>query len=102
MTHSAVEIANPLYRYGELLDTGDLPGVAELLRHARIKTLERAPMISADELHALLSASVQRDARGTPRTKHGASNPIIEIDEAAHRVTTRVQGSVAMRSTSVA
>ena len=57
MTHGAVEIANLLYRYGVWLDAGDLPGVTELFRHARIKTLEGAPTISADELLALLGAA---------------------------------------------
>ncbi|VWB05109.1 dioxygenase [Burkholderia lata] len=89
MTHSAVEIANLLYRYAELLDAGDLPRVAELFRHARIKTQDDAPTIGADELLALFSASVKRYPCGTPRTKHVVSNPIIEIDEAAHRATAR-------------
>ncbi|VWC16544.1 dioxygenase [Burkholderia lata] len=89
MTHSAVAIANLLYRYAELLDAGDLPGVAELFRHARIKTQEGAPTIGADELLALFSASIKRYACGTPRTKHVVSNPIIEIDEAAHCATAR-------------
>ncbi|WP_412023753.1 nuclear transport factor 2 family protein [Burkholderia cepacia] len=89
MTHSAVDIANLLYRYAERLDAGDLPGVAELFRHARIKTQEGAPTIGADELLALFDASVKRYPCGTPRTKHVVTNPIIEIDETAHRATAR-------------
>ncbi|VBB15046.1 nuclear transport factor 2 family protein [Burkholderia stabilis] len=89
MTPSAVDIANLLYLYAERLDAGDLPGVAELFRHARIKTKEGAPTIGAEELLALFSASVKRYACGTPRTKHVVTNPIIEIDEAAHRATAR-------------
>ncbi|WP_176040429.1 nuclear transport factor 2 family protein [Burkholderia stabilis] len=89
MTPSAVDIANLLYLYAERLDAGDLPGVAELFRHARIKTKEGAPTIGAEELLALFSASVKRYAFGTPRTKHVVTNPIIEIDEATHRATAR-------------
>lgn len=89
MTPSAVDIANLLYLYAERLDAGDLPGVAELFRHARIKTKEGAPTIGAEELLALFSASVKRYACGTPRTKHVVTNPIIEIDEATHRATAR-------------
>ncbi|MCQ4437915.1 nuclear transport factor 2 family protein, partial [Clostridioides difficile] len=59
-THSAVDIANLLYRYAELLDAGDLPRVAELFRHARIKTQDDAPPIGADELLALFSAREKR------------------------------------------
>ncbi|WP_321803345.1 MULTISPECIES: nuclear transport factor 2 family protein [unclassified Burkholderia] len=89
MTHSAVQIANLLYRYAELLDAGDLPGMAALFRHARIKVEEAAPTIGADELLALFDARVKRYACGTPRTKHVITNPLIEIDEAAHRATAR-------------
>ncbi|WP_244136896.1 nuclear transport factor 2 family protein [Burkholderia pyrrocinia] len=88
-TQSAVDIANLLYRYAERLDAGDLLGVAELFRHARIKTKEGAPTIGADELLALFGASVKRYPCCTPRTKHVVTNPIIEIDEAAHRATAR-------------
>ncbi|KVG65216.1 nuclear transport factor 2 family protein [Burkholderia cenocepacia] len=89
MTQSAVDIANLLYRYAERLDAGDLPGVAELFRHARIRTHAGAPPIDADALLALFDARVKRYPCGTPRTKHVVTNPIIEIDEAAHRATAR-------------
>ncbi|WP_233345655.1 nuclear transport factor 2 family protein [Burkholderia cepacia] len=89
MTASAVEIANLLYRYAALLDAGDLPGMAALFRHARIKVAEDAPTIGADELLALFDARVKRYPCGTPRTKHVITNPVIEIDEAAQRATAR-------------
>ncbi|VWB76458.1 dioxygenase [Burkholderia aenigmatica] len=89
MSASAVEIANLLYRYAELLDAGDLPGMAELFRHARIKVAEAAPTIGADKLLELFDACVKRHACGTPRTRHVITNPIIEIDEAAQRATAR-------------
>ncbi|AFQ49613.1 nuclear transport factor 2 family protein [Burkholderia cepacia] len=89
MHQSAVEIANLLYRYAELLDAGDLPGMAALFRHARIKVGEDVPTIGADELLAQFDARVKRYPCGTPRTKHVITNPLIEIDEAAHRATAR-------------
>ncbi|WP_396331992.1 nuclear transport factor 2 family protein [Burkholderia anthina] len=89
MSASAVEIANLLYRYAELLDAGDLPGMAALFRHARIKVAEDGPTIGADKLLDLFDARVKRHACGTPRTRHVITNPIIEIDEAAHRATAR-------------
>ncbi|HGO6127660.1 TPA: nuclear transport factor 2 family protein [Burkholderia cepacia] len=84
-----VEIANLLYRYAALLDAGDLPGMAALFRHARIKVAEDAPTIGADELLALFDARVKRYPCGTPRTKHVITNPVIEIDETAQRATAR-------------
>ncbi|MBY4867074.1 nuclear transport factor 2 family protein [Burkholderia sp. Bp9017] len=89
MSASAVEIANLLYRYAELLDAGDLPGMAALFRHARLKVAEDAPTIDSDKLLELFDARVKRHACGTPRTKHVITNPVIEIDEAAHRATAR-------------
>lgn len=44
MSNSAVEIANLLYRYAELVDSGDFPGVGYLFKNAKIR------MIGSDEL----------------------------------------------------
>ncbi|WP_179405129.1 nuclear transport factor 2 family protein [Burkholderia guangdongensis] len=93
MSHSAVEIANLLYRYAERLDGGDLEGVAELFAHARIKLRDgdasAGALFSAADLLRVLRERVKRYPCGTPRTKHVVTNPIIEIDEAANRATAR-------------
>jgi 3-phenylpropionate/cinnamic acid dioxygenase small subunit len=89
MSHSAIEIANLLYRYAELLDGGDLEGVAELFAHARIKMGGDDALLRAADLLRALRERVKRYACGTPRTKHVITNPIIEIDEAANRATVR-------------
>jgi hypothetical protein len=36
MSDSAVEITNLIYRYAELIDAGDLAGVAGLFAHGRM------------------------------------------------------------------
>lgn len=77
-----------------MLDAGDLPGRAALFRHARIKVAQDAPTIGADQLLELFDARVKRHACGTPRTKHAITNPILEIDEAAHRATARSYDTV--------
>ncbi|MNN87326.1 hypothetical protein D3C81_2048660 [compost metagenome] len=50
MNDSATEIANLLYRYAELLDGGDLEGVAELFRHAQLKLQHGDARVGAIEL----------------------------------------------------
>lgn len=88
MSNDAVEIANLLYRYAERLDSGDLEGVAELFRHARLK-LGGDVTADADTLLSVFRARVKLYPCGTPRTKHLVTNPIIEIDAAANRATAR-------------
>lgn len=89
MRNDAVEIANLLYRYAERLESGDLQGVAELFRHARIKVADGAETVDAAALLQLFRARVRLYPCGTPRTKHLVTNPIIEIDAAADRATAR-------------
>ncbi|MCO5397410.1 nuclear transport factor 2 family protein [Ralstonia soli] len=89
MSNDAVEIANLLYRYAELLDSGDLEGVAALFRHARMKVADGDTTIDAAELLRVFRTRVKLYPCGTPRTKHVVTNPIIEIDIAAHRATAR-------------
>ena len=89
MRNDAVEIANLLYRYAERLDSGDLEGVAELFRHARIKVADGGATIDASDLLRVFRARVKLYACGTPRTKHLVTNPIIEIDAAGNRATAR-------------
>ncbi|WP_432260578.1 nuclear transport factor 2 family protein [Cupriavidus sp. TMH.W2] len=89
MSYSALEIANLLYRYAELMDSGDLSGVAALFRNAKLKSA--GSDVLRDEVSML--DQWRRHVRiypcGTPRTKHVITNPIIEIDEAAGRARCR-------------
>ncbi|WP_044873010.1 nuclear transport factor 2 family protein [Pseudomonas sp. LFM046] len=89
MSNSETEIANLLYRYAELLDGGNLQGVAELFRHAQIKLQPGDERVGADELLCIFREQVKLYPCGTPRTKHLVTNPIIEVDEASHRATAR-------------
>jgi len=87
MSDSAVQICNLLYRYAELIDSGDLVATAELFRHARVKS--GGEMKDAEGLLAVWRSFVRIHPCGTPRTKHVVTNPIIEIDEAAATATAR-------------
>jgi 3-phenylpropionate/cinnamic acid dioxygenase small subunit len=88
MISSAVDIANLLYRYAELLDGGDLEGTATLFRHARVR-LAGGQQLDAAGLLAVWRQYVKIHGDGTPCTKHLVTNPILEIDEAAGRARCR-------------
>lgn len=80
MSQNAVDIANLLYRYAELFDSGDLEATARLFRHARLKVIDREELLDEQQLLALWRRFVVIYPCGTPRTKHVVTNPIIEVD----------------------
>ena len=103
MNPSAVSITNLLYRYAELMDAGDLDGVAALFTHARIKAdpdgnviLDHAGILE------LWRGLVRIHADGTPRTKHVVTNPILDIDEAAGTATCRSYYTVLQQTEQIA
>ena len=95
MADSARAIENLLYHYAERIDAGDLPGVADLFAHGRIRPLPDAPAEATAEGREQVLRLYQRSTRlyedGTPRTRHVTTNAIIEVDEDA--------GTAAARST---
>jgi 3-phenylpropionate/cinnamic acid dioxygenase small subunit len=72
MSDSAREITNLIYRYAELLDAGDLDGVAGLFAHGRICGVENGP----PETVFSGSAGVRQ------MYEMATSNVQLEIDEA--------------------
>jgi len=88
MTDSAVEIANLLYRYAELLDGGDLEGTASLFRHARIR-MPGGEQVDGAGVLTVWRRYVKIHGDGTPCTKHLVTNPILDIDEAGGRARCR-------------
>lgn len=89
MTDSTNEIANLLYRYTELMDSGDLQTAAALFRHAGINVADEGALLDESGLLALWQRHVIIYPCGTPRTKHVVSNPMIEVDETAGKATAR-------------
>ena len=83
MSNAPTEIANLLYTYTRLIDTGDYAGIGKLFEHARL-TAEDSDMdvrgADAIAAHYARTTRLYPDT-GTPKTKHVMSNPIIEIDE---------------------
>jgi 3-phenylpropionate/cinnamic acid dioxygenase small subunit len=83
----ATAITNLLFRYAELMDMGDLAGVAALFADARIKVGDG--YVGAAELKAQWDEVVILYPDGTPRTKHVTTNPIVEFDAAGTTATCR-------------
>jgi len=73
-------ILDLIYRYAELIDTGDFDGVGELLSRAAFGG-PRTPTVSgAGAIAAVFTMTTRRFADGTPGTRHLVLNPIVEID----------------------
>ena len=81
MSKHAVEIANLLYRYAELMDCGDLPKVAALFRDALVKVGNQGEPLGEAGMLELWRQHVKIHPCGTPRTKHVITNPTIEIND---------------------
>ncbi len=89
ITSDETALTNLLHRYAEAMDTGDLDGAADLLRHADIIVAERAPPISADGILDIWRDRVILHHDGTPRTKHIITNVVVEIADDRHSATAR-------------
>ena len=83
-------ITQLLYRYGELMDRGDLDGAAELFRDARVRI---APgddgFVDSRRLRELWRSTVILYADGTPHTSHVITNPIVDVDSERSHATAR-------------
>lgn len=84
-------IENLIYRYAELIDAGDLEGVAELFRHAEIvSSANNMNRKGYDEVLKMYRLSARLYApTGTPLTKHLTTNVIIELDASAQTADAR-------------
>lgn len=84
MYDSARVIENLIYTYAELIDAGNIDGVAELFRHGRIHGVEgggpETVFEGVEAVRALYRSTVRLHEDGTPRTKHLTTNARIEVD----------------------
>lgn len=88
------EVVYLLYRYAELMDVGDLEGVADLFAHGRIASSAGDPaevftFEGRDAVLAMYEGTVRLHEDGTPRTKHVTSNVIIDVDSSAGTAVAR-------------
>ena len=87
MSDSAQAINNLIYRYAELIDAGDLDGVADLFAHGRICGVADGPPETVFEGRERVRQMYEMATRlyedGTPKTKHNTSNVQLYIDDEA-------------------
>lgn len=87
MTGSATAITNLIYTYAQLLDGGDLDGVAALFARGRICGVENGPpqtvFTGAAGVRAMYEMSTRLYEDGTPKTHHNTTNVQLDIDDAA-------------------
>ncbi len=84
------QIVQLLYIYAERLDLGDLQGVAELFRQAKIVSGSRDNVCDGYEAVLEMYTNATRLYEdGTPHTKHVITNPIIEIGEDTDHASAR-------------
>ena len=70
-----------LYRYAELIDSGDFDGVGQLLGRATFAGTRSSQVSGAADIAALFAKTTRRyPDTGTPRTRHLVLNPIVEVD----------------------
>jgi 3-phenylpropionate/cinnamic acid dioxygenase small subunit len=91
---SARQIENLLHTYAELIDAGDLDGVADLFAHGRIHGEEGGGPETVFEgregVRKLYGFSTRiYEDTGTPRTKHVTTNAIIDVDEESGTASSR-------------
>jgi 3-phenylpropionate/cinnamic acid dioxygenase small subunit len=87
VSDSALEITNLIYTYAELIDGGDLDGVADLFAHGRICGMENGPPETVFEgttrVREMYDMATRIYEDGTPKTHHNTTNVRLHIDEAA-------------------
>lgn len=85
MTDSATEITNLIYTYAQLLDGGDLDGVARLFEHGRICGVQDGPpetvFAGSARVRQMYEMATRMYEDGTPKTKHNTTNVQLDIDE---------------------
>jgi len=85
------QIENLIYRYAELIDHGDLDGLANLFRDAEIvSSAHNTRLAGFDEVLKLYQQSCRlHEPTGTPLTKHLTTNVIVELDENGTKASAR-------------
>jgi 3-phenylpropionate/cinnamic acid dioxygenase small subunit len=83
------QIAELVYRYAELLDAGDLGGVAALFEHADWGSGTRTERMRGTKQVRRMYDGVILYEDGTPHTKHVITNLVIEHEDGATQASAR-------------
>jgi 3-phenylpropionate/cinnamic acid dioxygenase small subunit len=80
-------ITTLVYSYADLIDSGDLDGLAALFEHATWGAGTRSERLHGTEEVRRGYGGVILYEDGTPRTKHVMTNLVIDVDDAATQAT---------------
>jgi len=85
------EIRNLLFRYCEMIDSGDVEGLVELFADAVVSGFgSTREWRGRDEIRAMYSSGDRRErTSGGRATKHITTNALIEVDEEARTARSR-------------
>ncbi len=76
-----LEITELLYRYAELIDSGDFDGVGTLLARASFGGPNTPSVSGAQNIAGLFGMTTRRFTdTGTPKTRHLVLNAIVDLD----------------------
>jgi hypothetical protein len=91
MTDPRNDIAELIYTYGEMVDTGNFDGIGEMFAHAEITTEGFGEVRrGTSAVVAMYEATTRRyEDDGTPKTKHVMTNVIVQVDEDGDTATSR-------------
>jgi len=84
-------ISTLLLRYAECVDNADFDGLSTLFAHGRLGSTSAASRagMTGEQVGRFYAATNKVHADGTLRTRHLATNVLIDIDEAADTATAR-------------
>ena len=85
-------ISTLMFRYAECVDRADFAGLSLLFAHAELRSSSAAPGepgMRGEQVGRFYAATNRVHADGTLRTRHLATNAMIDIEEAADRATAR-------------
>ncbi|MCH9722013.1 MAG: nuclear transport factor 2 family protein [Actinomycetia bacterium] len=80
MSDDRAAVLELLYRYAELVDSGDFVAVGRLLDRAEFGGVGTATVSGAANIAGLFAMTTRRFEAGTPMTRHLVLNPIVQID----------------------
>jgi len=81
-----------MFRYAECVDRADFDGLSQLFAHAELRSSSAAPgepAMRGEQVGRFYAATNRVHPDGTLRTRHLATNLLIDIDESADRASAR-------------
>ena len=96
------DIENLIYRYGEYVDLARFDDLGELFRHGAIRSDRGSGDLRGEAVATFYRATNRVHAdTGTLRTRHIASNVIVDVDDAAGTATARSYFVVCQQTSSL-